>query len=120
MINPTTPWPFPPPWTPLPIISIMLIDKCPKDTLDPEKKCVVVYDCKCKDCGQLYVGKTETLLGERSEEHDKSVVEDDSKSALSQYQMKTGHVVTSKPMTLQPVQTTANTCITQAPSIVPL
>ena len=40
----------------------------------------------------------ERSLGQRSEEHDKSVKEGESKSAVCHYQMKTGHVVVSKPM----------------------
>ena len=30
---------------------------CLKDPLGPEEKCVVIYECKCDDCGQLYVGR---------------------------------------------------------------
>ena len=59
-----------------------------KDSLDPEDKCGEVYQCKCDKCGQLYVGETERSLGERSQEHDKSVEEGDSNSALSQPQVK--------------------------------
>ena len=43
------------------------------------------------ESGQLYVEETERSLGERTQEHDKSVNEGDSKSALSQYQMMIGH-----------------------------
>ena len=37
-------------------------------------------------------------MGERAEEHDKSITKRDSKSALSEHQEKTGHVVTTKPL----------------------
>ena len=46
----------------------------------------------------MYVGETERSLGERTQEHDKSVKEGDSKSALSQHQVMTGHQVLKKPM----------------------
>ena len=45
---------------------------CPKDPLGLEEKCGVVYECKCEECGQLYVGETDISLGERAQEHDKS------------------------------------------------
>ena len=51
----------------------------------------MVYECKCEECGQLYVGKMERSLGERAHENDKSVKEipamrkGDSKSALRQH-----------------------------------
>ena len=38
---------------------------CLKDPLEPEEKCGVAYKCKCEECSQLYVGKTERSLGER-------------------------------------------------------
>ena len=57
---------------------------CLKDLLDPEEICFVVYECKCDECGQLYVRKMERSLGEGMQEHDKSVKDGDSKSALSQ------------------------------------
>ena len=66
---------------------------CPKDPLlDLEEKCVIVYECKCELCGQLYVGEMERSLGENAQEHDKSVKEGDSKSAIRQHQVKTGHL----------------------------
>ena len=37
-------------------------------------------------------------LGERQQEHDKSVKEGDSKPDLIQHQVKTGHVVITKPV----------------------
>ena len=45
----------------------------------------------------MYVGETVRAVGERTQEHDKSVKERDSKSALSQHQMMTGHKVLNKP-----------------------
>ena len=38
---------------------------CPKDLLEPEETCGVAYKCKCEECSQLYVGKTDRSLGER-------------------------------------------------------
>ena len=61
--------------------------------MDPEEKCGVVYKCKCEECRQLYMGEMETSLGERMQDHDKSVKEGDLESTLSQYQVTTGHNV---------------------------
>ena len=58
-----------------------------KDSLDQEGKCGVIYECKCEQFSQLYVSEMERSLGERVQEHDKSVKEGDSKSALSQHQV---------------------------------
>ena len=52
---------------------------CLKDPLDLEEKCGVVYECKSEQCGHLYVGEMERSLGEISQEHYKSLKEDDSK-----------------------------------------
>ena len=46
----------------------------------------------------MYVGEMERSLGKRAQEHDKSVKEGDSKSALSQHKVMTGHKVLSKPV----------------------
>ena len=70
---------------------------CLKDPLDPEKKCDVIYECRCDESGELYMGEMERSLGEGTQEHDMSVKEGDSKSALSPQQM-TGHTVLRKPM----------------------
>ena len=65
----------------------------PKDPLAKEEKCGVIYKCQCRECGEVYVGESERSLGVRAEEHDKSLVKRDSKSALSQHQERTGHTV---------------------------
>ena len=70
----------------------------PEDRLDTDDKYSVIYKCKCEDCGVVYVGKMERSLVERAQEHDKSVKEGDSQSALSQHQVTTGHKALSKPM----------------------
>ena len=49
-------------------------------------------------CGELYVGETVRSLGERTQEHNKFVKKGDSKSALSQHQVMTGHKVLKKAM----------------------
>ena len=46
----------------------------------------------------MYIGETESSLGERLVEHDKSLKKCDSKSALSQHQESTGHVVSQMPI----------------------
>ena len=46
----------------------------PKDPLDMEKKCSVIYEIKCEECGELYLGEMERSLIERTQEHDKSVL----------------------------------------------
>ena len=58
----------------------------------------MIYECRCEECGELYVGKIELSLGERTQEHDKSVKEGESKSALSHRQVMTGHKVLNKPI----------------------
>ena len=45
----------------------------------------------------IKVGEIERSLRERAQEHDKSVKAGDSKSAVGQHQMKTGHVIISIP-----------------------
>ena len=35
----------------------------PKGPLDPEDKCGVIYECKCEECVELYVGEREGSLG---------------------------------------------------------
>ena len=46
------------------------------------------------------MGKTRRSLGERAEEHAESLVRGDKKSALSQYQVQSGHMMdnTCKPL----------------------
>ena len=44
------------------------------------------------------MGDTDRSLGERTQEHDKSMKEGDSKSALSQHQVMTGYKVLNTPM----------------------
>ena len=58
----------------------------------------MIYECKCEECGEVYVEETERSLVERIQEHDKSVKEGYSKLALSQHQVMTGHKVLNKPM----------------------
>ena len=57
-----------------------------------------MYECKCEECGDLYVGEIERPLGERTQEYDKSVKEGDSKLALNQHKVRTGYKVQTKPM----------------------
>ena len=52
----------------------------PKGPLDSEEKCGVIYECKCGECEQLYVGEMERSLSERT------------------HQVTTGHKVLSKPL----------------------
>ena len=49
----------------------------------------MIYECRCEDCSELYVGEMERSLSQRIQEHDKSVKEGDSKSAFSQHQVMT-------------------------------
>ena len=53
---------------------------------------------QCDQLYHLYEGETERSLGQQAREHDKSLKEGGSKSSLSQHQVKTGHVVISKPV----------------------
>ena len=58
----------------------------------------MIYECSCDVCGKVYIGETERSLGERTTEHAKSLAEGDSKSALSQHQVREGHVFAKQPM----------------------
>jgi len=65
----------------------------PKDPLDNDEQCGVIYECGCDNCGDKYIGETGRSLGERMTEHGKSVMKCDESSALCQHQERTGHVV---------------------------
>ena len=66
--------------------------------MKPNEQCGVVYETECQVCGERYIGETGRSLGERVEEHEKSVAKSDSKSAFSQHQEITGHVVQAPPL----------------------
>ena len=57
-----------------------------------------MYEFKCDECEQVYVRDMERILSKRAQGHDKSLNDGDSKSALSQHQVMTGHKVLSKPV----------------------
>ena len=44
----------------------------PKDQLDMQKKCDVIYHIKCPECNQSYVGETSRSIGQRFKEHCKT------------------------------------------------
>ena len=46
----------------------------------------------------MWMGEMERSLGQRTQEHDKSVKEGDSNSALSQCHVMTGHKLLNKPI----------------------
>ena len=46
-----------------------------QDKMEPTEQCGVVYQSECEVCGECYIGETGRSLGERVEEHDKSVAE---------------------------------------------
>ena len=58
----------------------------PKDKLEKEEHCGVVYESECQVCVEIYIGETGRSLGERAEEHNKSIMKQDIKSAFSQHQ----------------------------------
>ena len=71
----------------------------PKDPLDPDEQCGVVYECHCEVCNKTYIGETGRSLGDRMAEHQKSLDKGDMSSALSQHQESTGHRVSAtKPL----------------------
>ena len=76
----------------------------PKDPLDPQEQCGVVYKCQCEICGETYVGETGRSLGERINEHQKSVDKGDMSSALSQHQETTGHRVSATKPIIENIQ----------------
>ena len=57
----------------------------PNGPFNSSEQCVVIYECACDVCGELYIGETERSLEERVEEHRRSIEKQDSKSALSQH-----------------------------------
>ena len=63
----------------------------PKDIMDTDELCGMIYECECDVCGEVYVEEIERSLGHRTEEHAKSIEKGESKSALSQHQETTGH-----------------------------
>ena len=67
-------------------------------SFEPQEPDSVIYECRCDECGKLYDEETERCLGEKAQEHDRSVKEGDLKTALSQHQVMTGHKVLSKPV----------------------
>ena len=50
-----------------------------------------IYSYECQVCKDEYIGETGRSLGERISEHQKSVLKDDEKSAISQHQVRSGH-----------------------------
>ena len=63
----------------------------PKDPLDSDEQCGVIYQCACDVCVELYVGETGRSLEERVAKHGRSIERQDSKLALSQYREQSGH-----------------------------
>ena len=51
----------------------------------------VVYQIKCSDCNQLYIGKTERKLHVRLKEHSDSILKQDQSNALYAHIARTGH-----------------------------
>ena len=70
----------------------------PKDKLKPSEQCGAVYQLECQVCQEKYIGESGRSLLERIEEHQKSIDNRDSKSALSQHQETTGHIVSNTPL----------------------
>jgi len=68
----------------------------PKDPLDKDEQCGVIYQCACDVCGDLYIGETGRSLGERMKEHNKAIDKCIETSALSEHQMNSGHIVNAK------------------------
>ena len=58
----------------------------PKDSTETTRKTGVVYNIKCKDCHQEYVGETGRTLGKRVDEHRKLA-----SSAVHEHMSSTGH-----------------------------
>ena len=79
----------------------------PKDPLDLHEQCGVVYKSDCDICGSTYVGEMGRSLRERTEEHVDSIRLQDSKSAFSQHQETTGHLVNSKTPLMKKVRVLA-------------
>ena len=65
----------------------------PKDSLDTYEKCGVVHECSCEVCRKRYIGR---FVGERVEEHAKSLAMGVDKLSLSQHQVNSGYRMDSK------------------------
>ena len=50
----------------------------PKDPLDSDEQCGVIYKCACDVCGELDVGETGRSVEERVEKHGRSIERQDS------------------------------------------
>ena len=58
----------------------------PKDTTEALRKTGVIYNIKCRDCNQEYIGETGRTLGTRIDEHRKTA-----SSAVNEHMSTTGH-----------------------------
>ena len=61
----------------------------PKDQLDIEKKCDVIYHMECPDCNLTYVGETCRSFGQRFKEHSK--IKGNYLTAIGEHCAKTKH-----------------------------
>ena len=66
----------------------------PKDKVHPLYKCGTVYCIECDECEGKYIGESGRTLATRITDHNKSIEKGDSKSALSQHNIETGHAIT--------------------------
>lgn len=64
-----------------------------KDKLNKFDNKNVVYKIGCQDCDSIYIGQTSQLLKNRSSQHRNCVKNRDSKSALANHVIDTGHTI---------------------------
>jgi hypothetical protein len=68
----------------------------PKDSIELERKCDVIYEIKCPSCESTYVGETCRSFGQRFKEHCKTEGPAKSITAIGDHINRTGHVMDSK------------------------
>ncbi len=59
------------PIKPLPHLRLQQVLVHPKDQIDTEKKCDVIYEIPCLSCNNRYIGETGRMFGIRKKEHQK-------------------------------------------------
>ena len=66
----------------------------PKDPVPPFSRCGVVYEIKCKDCDNKYIGQTKNSLNTRLQQHKAALrLCQPDKSAIAEHAICTGHQI---------------------------
>ena len=71
----------------------------PKDKIQKEDKCGVVYRVPCKNCDKVYIGETGRKLGTRIGEHQKDVNDNTPKTLTRSSKQSTEHIINKSAIT---------------------